>query len=103
MPRVDSDEDMDKDLMALQRCAVQPEACRRDFKHGCLGEVAGCSGRARVRVLDRLRKRGLALVGKLASWNLYRVSRHPSSQLLWRSQVRPSRARGACGAHTRPG
>src|SRR5262244_2309448 len=80
MARVASDEAMDEDLVALQRRAVQPEACRRDLKHGCLREVAGRTGRLRMRGLDRLRKRGLALVGKLASRNLYRVSRHPSSQ-----------------------
>src|SRR5258708_27956802 len=100
MPRVASDEAMDKDLMALQRCAVQPEACRRDFKHGCLGEVAGCSGRARVRGLNRLRKRGLALVLKLPSWNLYRVTRHPSSRVLWTSRGRPSHASCAPEPHT---
>jgi hypothetical protein len=79
MRSVASDEAMDKDLVALQRCAVQPEACRRDLKHGCLSEVAGRTCRLRVRVLDRLGKRGLALIGKLASWNLYRVSRHPTA------------------------
>ena len=49
MPRVASDEAMDEDLVALQRRAVQPEACGRDLKHGCLREVAGRTGRLRVR------------------------------------------------------
>ena len=44
--------------------------------------MCGLLGRLRVRVLDRLRKRRLALTGKLSSWNLDRVSRHPSSRFL---------------------
>jgi hypothetical protein len=103
MPRVGSDEAMDEDLVALQRRAVQPEACRRDLKHGCLREVAGRTGRLRVRVLDRLRKRGLALIGKLASRNLYRKS--PSILSILCGGLRSARPAGggSTGAHKHPG